>query len=185
MAPGAVSKFDLIYLLNTEELPAEEKATMPASPVAIRPRSRPSMRGGARKPRARRFVCEACEFAFYTNSDLQKHITSVHLQLRPFGCTMCDKKFGEKSNATKHFKSVHERQRNAACTQCDAIFAFRDGLARHVRLVHDGVRSFQCPEPGCSSAPFKQGAHLKKHIQTVHKLPSTVTDTVVRRARVP
>lgn len=133
MAPGAVSKIDLSYLLNNDEFtPAFKKFAQPAASRTIKTSrsQRPAVRGGARKSRPRRFICETCEFAFYTNSDLQKvcwtfhnlavyrgtdmmqwcwlfpcfqHISSVHLQLRPYGCTMCDRTFGEKSNATKQY----------------------------------------------------------------------------------
>eukprot|EP00171_Calliarthron_tuberculosum_P017718 IDg17718t1 len=84
---------------------------------------------------------------------MEKHVISVHLRLRPYACDMCDKKFGEKSNLTKQF-------------------AFRDGLMRHVRLVHMNERNFDCDVPGCSSFPFKQASHLKKHKISVHKIPT-------------
>lgn len=128
--------------------------------------NRVSDKRGVRKKRQRKFVCDTCGFGFYTNSDLQKHVSSVHLLLRPYKCTVCDKRFGERSNATKHFKSVHEKQKNAACDQCDKVFGFRDGLVRHVRLVHENVRNFHCQYPGCGQS-FKQSAHLKKH-ELVH-----------------
>lgn len=133
-------------------------------PQGESPNGSSSTKNGVRKKRQRKFICDVCNFGFYTNSDLQKHVSSVHLLLRPYPCTACDKKFGERSNATKHFKSVHERQKNAICDQCNKVFAFRDGLVRHVRLVHENIRNFHCQYPGCGQS-FKQSAHLKKHEQ--------------------
>ncbi len=163
------SKASLSYLLNSTPTPSSSTSSSSSSSSATS-RSIPPHEGGVqRKSRSRRFPCTVCKFVFFTNSDLQKHVSSVHLQLRPYGCPQCERRFGEKSNANKHFRSVHVRDRPNQCTQCDAAFAFRDGLVRHVRLVHQGLRNFRCPVPDCPSAPFKQAAHLKKHIQSVHK----------------
>jgi len=167
MASTTATKFSVNYLLNSNDVPI---SLVPATTTRRYPIP---ATGGTRKPRPRRFVCERCDFGFYTNADLQKHIVSVHQKLKPYGCHVCGKRFGEKSNATKHYRSVHERQRNAQCGQCNATFAFKDGLARHVRLVHDGVRKFRCKVPGCTSDAFKQAAHLKKHYSAVHKIENS------------
>lgn len=63
----------------------------------------------AKKPRARNYTCSRCNFKFYTNSDLAKHISSVHDKLKPYGCDICGKKFGEKSNATKQYVTTAPR----------------------------------------------------------------------------
>jgi len=147
MATNVSSKASLSYLLNSTNALSPE----------------------VRKPvRTRRFPCAHCGFNFFTNSDLQKHISSVHLQLRPYGCTLCDKRFGEKSNAKKHFRAVHSKVKQAKCDQCSASFAFNDGLTRHLKYVHGNKREFHCSSPNCRSS-FKQAAHLKKHMQSIHK----------------
>ena len=41
---------------------------------------------------------------------MNRHIASVHEELKPFICEICDNSFSQKSKMNKHVMSVHERK---------------------------------------------------------------------------
>lgn len=83
-----------------------------------------------------RNCCYICGHKFSQKADLTKHISAVHLKMRPFQCSLCFKRFSEKGNLRKHTKSVHENRRPFSCGVCGSAFGFKDGLTRHLKLVH-------------------------------------------------
>ena len=60
------------------------------------------------KKASRNFVCTDCNKIYATNKDLQNHINSVHLKLRPFKCEQCPSAFTQKVSLNSHVKTKHE-----------------------------------------------------------------------------
>ena len=67
----------------------------------------------------KRPVCKVCQKTYFNNSDLKRHIESVHERKERYKCSNCGKGFWAKFGLKKHFLSVHEgiphRKQNALC----------------------------------------------------------------------
>ena len=51
--------------------------------------------------------CEHCELKFKRDSDLKRHVTSLHSSSRSFQCPSCEKAFSRKDTLKRHLESIH------------------------------------------------------------------------------
>jgi uncharacterized Zn-finger protein len=67
-----------------------------------------------------------------------KHVNTMHAQLKPFRCGICDTAFGRKGVWKKHIQMVHEGQRKFECDVegCNHSFGLKSDLKRHTQSVH-------------------------------------------------
>ena len=57
----------------------------------------------------RQYTCYQCEKQYTRQSNLKKHIQSVHAEIK-YPCDLCDKQFTEKGHLKKHIQSVHKKE---------------------------------------------------------------------------
>ena len=69
----------------------------------------------------RNFECQICNKSFGLKSDLNRHVKTVHENIKPFLFLICNESFRQKYNLPKHFKIVHENKKVLV-----AKFAARD-----------------------------------------------------------
>jgi len=74
--------------------------------------------------------CGQCESRFNDRSSMNKHVRTVHSDLRPHRCTVCDKCFISNAHLTDH-QATHTHLKRFACLQCGKRFAFRSSLNKH------------------------------------------------------
>ena len=58
----------------------------------------------------RREKCPQCEKSFYEERQLRKHISDVHLKLKPFYCEGCQFQCARLDNLNLHRRKSHNRQ---------------------------------------------------------------------------
>nr|XP_018904908.1 PREDICTED: zinc finger protein OZF-like [Bemisia tabaci]XP_018904917.1 PREDICTED: zinc finger protein OZF-like [Bemisia tabaci] len=137
------------------------------------------------------YVCNICGKAFLRADGLQKHITSLHYNVKAFKCKICNQQF--KGHILQHLQThrkekpfkcqhcpatfiqksqlkVHERKHTGEkpyeCQFCHKTFGHSTVLNMHVRK-HTGERPFKCLI--CENVAFFQLPHLKKHMKSIHK----------------
>ena len=74
-----------------------------------------------------------------SNSDLNKHVESVHEESKPFKCKICDYKSATKGNLKRHIESVHEGIKPFKYTICDFKASEKRNLSKHIESVHEGI----------------------------------------------
>ena len=56
------------------------------------------------------FTCKICKKGFPRNTNLKRHIDSVHEGKKPYKCQRCDANFGQLSGVKKHLKTIHDEK---------------------------------------------------------------------------
>ena len=86
------------------------------------------------------FTCSQCNKSFSSKQNLEKHLDSVHLKLKPFNCNQCDKSFPSKQNLDRHTDTVHLKIKAFECTKCNESFSLKHHLKSHVHAIHTNPR---------------------------------------------
>ena len=110
-------------------------------------------------------ICDICEMAFRTKSNLSRHMLQHHSKRMPHKCEICNKDFKFIGNKQKHIAAVHNKERGFLCNICGKGFSRKIALRMHEQEVHFNVRSFPCPYVECQKV-FKSKRHLKPHLRT-------------------
>jgi uncharacterized C2H2 Zn-finger protein len=82
-------------------------------------------------------LCGECGQCFGQNSDLKKHIRTIHEQRKDFQCPTCHMTFGHSSTLARHIRTVHEQRRDFKCPRCDKTFCANQALQKHIRTQHE------------------------------------------------
>ena len=111
--------------------------------------------------------CKICGNEFARNSDLKRHVATIHEGEKPFKCYLCDESFSVKKSLVKHVESIHKTNYEPfKCSLCDSRYSKRSTLKEHVDSVHEGKKAFQCSE--CDKS-FSVQTLLDKHVKAAHK----------------
>jgi len=109
------------------------------------------------------FPCDHCEKMFSSNSNVQKHVSSVHEKVR-FPCPYCKKEY---VNLQDHIKTIHEAAQTE-CGQCGKVLSNLKSLQNHIKKVHskeETQKKFDC---GICGMQFVYQTSKSKHEKTVH-----------------
>ena len=110
--------------------------------------------------------CSFCDFETAQNSILKRHIESVHKEIKPFKCGICDYECAQKGNLKRHVESVHERIKPFKCNICGYETVLKAHLKKHIEFVHEGIKPFKC---NICNYECAAKAVLKQHIESVHE----------------
>ena len=110
----------------------------------------------------REFNCDKCDKRFSQKSGLNRHIKSVHENVR-YNCDKCGKSFSQKDNLNIHIKSVHEKIRYN-CDKCEKRFCSNQYLSQHIQSAHVRYNCHKCKKH------FSWKDDLNRHIQSVHEV---------------
>ncbi|KAJ8901360.1 hypothetical protein NDN08_007206 [Rhodosorus marinus] len=80
----------------------------------------------------REFSCRHCKRTFTQSGHRNEHERREHLG-EGLACELCGKKFGVKSRMERHVRSVHENIRSHECGVCGSKFKQKSHLQKHER----------------------------------------------------
>jgi len=75
--------------------------------------------------------CPHCPKSSWNQRDLNNHISSVHLKIKPFSCPLCDKPFSRKQQVEAHLK-VHSGEKTSLCFLCGKSYSSAGALKGHL-----------------------------------------------------
>ena len=110
--------------------------------------------------------CEFCKKLFIRDTDLKRHIHSIHEGKKDYKCEVSSKSFSHGGDLKKHIHAVHEGNKNHKCESCGKSFSQVGDLIRHICMIHEGHKDFKCKACG---KWFSVALHLRRHIYIVHK----------------
>lgn len=120
------------------------------------------LHGGERE---RNFQCEECLKCYYSMSQLNTHIKTVHRNIRDFECKHCGKKFYTVKDLNLHTPRHFDKKEK--CSQCNAVFFTIHEVRSHVKRVHL-PRTIPCDVDGCTRM-FRTLENLKTHKKIRHE----------------
>jgi KRAB domain-containing zinc finger protein len=81
--------------------------------------------------------CPICKKPLVGPRNIQRHIDTVHLGLKPYNCHGCEKSFGFLNNLQKHLKIAHKKSIVFTCSECGQKFDRQKSLQIHQKNLHD------------------------------------------------
>ena len=94
------------------------------------------MHGGIKKHKC---PFPKCERAFHQNSDMVKHLKSVHERRKDYQCIECGKAFGTSRNIKRHRETVHELVKKFKCHLCTNAYGQSHELKKHYINFHKQI----------------------------------------------
>ncbi|XP_058129192.1 zinc finger protein 62 homolog [Anopheles ziemanni] len=112
----------------------------------------------------KRYSCPQCPVKMSNETNLKRHIDTVHEKKIIINCEVCAIGFTHKNTYLSHMMSRHGIGKTYECEICNKQFKYYSTYNSHVNTWHKRVREFACLTCGMK---FKARVDLKKH-QRVH-----------------
>ena len=114
--------------------------------------------------------CISCGKLFSQPQSLNRHISTIHNDVRDHKCEFCGKSFNRKDRLNDHIKSTHSvkmEKTEIQCSLCGKFFSSNSNLRKHIHYRHENhERNYGCTS--CEKS-FYQADVLRKHIYEVHE----------------
>ena len=90
-------------------------------------------------------TCEHCGHLYQEKRKLDRHIQTIHMQVKKYECTLCSTKFVDGYKLKLHRLEVHEKLKPFKCLDCSFRTARYGNLNLHRRNTH-GKQNMSKPE---------------------------------------
>mmetsp|Transcript_10147 Transcript_10147/g.19903 ORF Transcript_10147/g.19903 Transcript_10147/m.19903 type:complete len:165 (-) Transcript_10147:1034-1528(-) len=89
----------------------------------------------------RAFKCQVgcCNEHFSSKYNLQRHVNSIHLNIRRFHCDVCNKRFTSKQTLTEHVY-IHSGERPFQCSISGCLRNFRQASQLYIHRKKHHIR---------------------------------------------
>ena len=116
-----------------------------------------------KQQREKKFKCNECEKAYYSQSHLKVHINAQHTGIKPYVCDICGKAYARSDSRSAH-RRLHFGIKKFKCTfeGCDKAFGYHSHLQSHLKF-HTKERPFKCEYCG---KEFAGKGNYNYHIRT-------------------
>lgn len=87
----------------------------------------------------RQYSCDACAATFKQRGALNRHVRSVHVQVR-YPCAICGKKFTERGKCINHMLETHPREEvihECRYPNCGMLSYSKAAIDEHVKEWHE------------------------------------------------
>lgn len=123
-------------------------------------------KGTIEKGRKNSYLCTLCPKAYTCNRSLQQHYKSVH-SIKPFTCDICRKSFYTQEDIDVHMTKHGIGEKQYKCHICDKKLGQRRSLIRHLKL-HSGGKTYTCKHCDINFIDYKafKRHHLKHSLET-------------------
>ena len=88
------------------------------------------------------YKCNFCNITFFNAGQLNNHMRSKHLAIRPFACSMCHYRSSYKQVLTRHMEVRHLNSTKFICSHCKKKFHDEKLLAEHEKKSPCSSMSF-------------------------------------------
>ena len=111
------------------------------------------------------FTCKICKKGYSTINSKERHIHTVHGEVKKFECNVCGKTFGLKYELRSHIET-NGKVKHQKCKFCTKEFSTFGRLSKHITKIHKRHRKYKCHS--CEKS-FTESRSLKMHLKTIHE----------------
>lgn len=124
----------------------------------------------------RPYACsfEGCTKTFATNQAKDNH-ERTHTGDRPYVCDRCGYTTTTHTQLQTHISALHLNQKPHKCRFCDFTCADSSNLSKHER-THQTLRPYRCPHPNCTFKPDCRWENLKRHLRRSNHCPKLLIE---------
>ncbi|KAF2472242.1 uncharacterized protein BDR25DRAFT_333611 [Lindgomyces ingoldianus] len=117
---------------------------------------------------------EGCNKMFATNQAKDNH-ERTHTGDRPYVCDRCGYTTTTHTQLQTHISALHLGSKKHKCRFCDFVCADSSNLSKHER-THQTLRPYRCPHPGCTFKPDCRWENLKRHFRRSTHCPKLLIE---------
>merc|ERR1712150_174099 len=85
-------------------------------------------------------ACFECDKTFMKKYSLQRHIKSIHLNIKDIKCQVCHYATSDKSSLDQHIERNHPNFTNFSCHICGFSVFRRVNIEKHYETVHNQTK---------------------------------------------
>ncbi|KAF2733160.1 hypothetical protein EJ04DRAFT_495640 [Polyplosphaeria fusca] len=124
----------------------------------------------------RPYACsfEGCDKTFATNQAKDNH-ERTHTGARPYACEHCSYTTTTHTQLQTHISALHLNHKRHKCRFCEFTCADSSNLSKHER-THQTLRPYRCPHVGCTFKPDCRWENLKRHLRRSGHCPELLAD---------
>ncbi|KAF2704477.1 hypothetical protein K504DRAFT_390173 [Pleomassaria siparia CBS 279.74] len=116
-----------------------------------------------------------CTKTFATNQAKDNH-ERTHTGSRPYKCDQCGYNTTTHTQLQTHISALHLNQKPHKCRFCDFTCADSSNLSKHER-THQSLRPYRCPHPNCTFKPDCRWENLKRHLRRSNHCPKLLIES--------
>lgn len=122
---------------------------------------------------AKKYKCQKCRISYNFESNMQKHMESVHFISPKYKCSVCDMTFKKREYLAEHV-TIHTGEKPYKCpyAQCKERFRTRYQKSKHISRMHSNGKSTIGEVDGYGKI-FSFDGNLKLHSDKEHGTPKT------------
>jgi len=154
-ASNAAYEHIRLYHMNLYE---KEDPSKPYTPKKLKLPSNLHPKGSTGPP-LKSNLCQECGQSFSSKNKMEKHIKTIHEDIKDFTCEYCRKKLTSSYGLKAHIESIHMGIKHK-CPHCENDYSTQRALKKHVQTTHSQDTCYTCNQ--CEKS-FPTSGRLENH----------------------
>ena len=114
---------------------------------------------GSTGPSLKSNLCQECGQSFSSKNKMERHIKTIHEDIKDFTCEYCRKELTSSHGLKSHIESIHMGIKHK-CPHCENDYSTQQALKKHVQTTHSQDTCYICNQCGKS---FPTSGRLENH----------------------
>ena len=114
---------------------------------------------GSTGPPPQSNLCQECGQSFSSKFKMERHIKTIHQDIKDFTCEYCRKELTSSHGLKAHIDSIHMGIKHK-CPHCENEYSTQQSMKKHIQATHSQDACFTCNQCGKS---FPTSGRLENH----------------------
>ena len=104
-------------------------------------------------------LCQECGQSFSSKFKMERHIKTIHQDIKDFACEYCRKELTSSYGLKAHIETIHMGIKHK-CPHCENEYSSQQSMRKHIQTTHSQDSCFICNQCGKS---FPTSGRLENH----------------------